>query len=394
MDVLLGVLLVWAAVASVALAVRLAPRSLFFGQSRTMKTALHAATVMLPDLRRGLTPETAARAAPSLRTLTQASAIALTDRTRVLAFDGRGAEHHSAGDPVAALNLGRDQGRAHIAAELRCPERTCPLHAAIVAPLTVQSQRVGSLIAFYPSAERLTADDAQVIAEAASLVAAQVELSTLEAQGERVARAELQALRAQISPHFIYNALAAVAGYIHSRPEEARELLTDFAEFIRYAFRGQRPHVSLADELEYVRKYLRLEQARFGDRLHVNWEVDEAVMGTIIPVLSLQPLVENAVRHGLERRGGRGTIVISAQRAGAMVELQVRDDGVGMDPARARAVLAGAQPAQSGIGLSNVQARLRGTFGPSSGLRIDSEIGAGTTVTIALPGLSAEERAA
>ena len=109
--------------------------------------------------------------------------------------------------------------------------------------------------------------------EVASLVSAQVELSALAAQEERLAQAELRALRAQISPHFIYNALAAVANSIHTRPEEARELLTEFAEFTRYAFRGNRSYVTLADELHYVEKYLRLEQARFGDRLDVRVSV-------------------------------------------------------------------------------------------------------------------------
>ena len=394
MELLVGVLLGLAAVASVVMAVRLAPRSLFFGQSRAMQTALHAATMMLPDLRRGLTPDSAHHAAPHLRTLTQASAIALTDRGRVLAFDGKGSDHHQPGDPVTGLGLGQDHGRVHIASEIDCRQKGCPLHAAIVAPLMVQGQRVGGLIAFYPSADRLTSDDAVVIAEAASLVSAQIELSELDAQGERLARTELQALRAQISPHFIYNALAAVAGYIHSRPEEARELLTEFAEFIRYAFRGQRPNVTLADELEYVKKYLRLEQARFGDRLQVRWDVDDAVLQTVVPVLSLQPLVENAVRHGLERRGGRGTIAIRAHGDGDAVQLTVADDGIGMDATRARAALAGVLGSQGGIGLSNVQSRLRATFGPNCGLRIESEPGQGTTVTMALPRTAAEVQAA
>jgi two-component system LytT family sensor kinase len=304
-DVLLGVGLGWVVVAGMFLANRLAPRSLFFGQSRSMKSALHAATVMLPDLRRGLTPESARRAAPHLRTLTQATAIALANRTDVLAFDGLGADHHGEGDALLDLVGEGSDEEVHIEASLGCPIHGCPLHAAILAPLSVQGQRVGSLIAFYASAERLTPEDGQVIGEAASLVSAQVELSALEAQGERLARAELRALRAQISPHFIYNALAAVAGYIHSRPEEARELLSEFAEFIRYAFRGQRPFVTLADELEYVEKYLRLEQARFGERLMVRWDVEPHVLPTVVPVLSVQPLVENAVRHGLERRDRR-----------------------------------------------------------------------------------------
>ena len=152
--------------------------------------------------------------------------------------------------------------------------------------------------------------------------------------------------------------------------------------------------MSVADELEYVKKYLRLEQARFGERLQVRWELDPGVLDTELPVLSVQPLVENAVRHGLERRGGRGTVEIRAREAGADVELQVIDDGMGMNPARARAVLEGRLPAQGGIGLSNVQARLQATYGPEYGLRIQSQVGRGTTATITLPRRTAEVRAA
>ena len=176
---------------------------------------------------------------------------------------------------------------------------------------------------------RLSPEDTRTVQETASLVSAQIELSELEAQGERLARAELRALRAQISPHFIYNALAAVAAHIHSSPEEARELLSDFAEFTRYAFRGEHPYVTLADELHYVERYLRLERARFGEQLEVRIEVAPEVLQVVVPVLSLQPLVENAVRHGVERRG-HGRIAIIGRDAGTDVLLRVRDDGVGM----------------------------------------------------------------
>ena len=119
----------------------------------------------------------------------------------------------------------------------------------MIAPLVVQDEQIGWLAAFYGSDRRLRPEDTRVVSEVASLVAAQVELSALAEQEERLAHAELRALRAQISPHFIYNALAAVANSIHTRPEEARELLTEFAEFTRYAFRGNRSYVTLADEL-------------------------------------------------------------------------------------------------------------------------------------------------
>jgi hypothetical protein len=108
----------------------------------------------------------------------------------------------------------------------------------------------------------------------------------LEAQTERLARAELRALRAQISPHFVYNALTAIASYIHSSPEEARELLSEFAELTRYAFRSQRPYATIADELGYVEKYLRLERARFGERLQVRLEVAPEVLPAVLPALT------------------------------------------------------------------------------------------------------------
>jgi two-component system LytT family sensor kinase len=245
-------------------------------------------------------------------------------------------------------------------------------------------------VALFARGRRLTPDDTRTVAEAASLVSAHLELAELEIQTERLARAELKALRAQISPHFIYNALAAIAGYIHSKPEEARELLTEFAEFTRYAFRGQSPYVTLADELQYVEKYLRLERARFGDRLEVRIDVAPEVLQAVVPVLSLQPLVENAVRHGVERRG-RGHIEIVGRDIDADVELRVADDGVGIEPGRAAAILSGQG---GGVGLVNVQTRLQTIFGPDYGLEIESALGRGTVVTMTLPKFRAGVRAA
>ncbi len=355
-----------------------------------MQIALSEATATLPYLRRGLSAESAANSVPHLRTLTQAGAVALADRERLLAYDGAGADHHAGGDSFSEL-LGADCGEGvHGVAAVRCAHPGCRLEAAAVAPLVVAGEWIGSFVALYGRGRSLTADDTDTVAEAASLVSAQLELAELEQQTERLANAELRALRAQISPHFIYNALAAIAGYIRSKPEEARELLTEFAEFTRYAFRGQRPYVTVADELYYVEKYLRLERARFGDRLHVRVQVDPEVQQVVVPVLSLQPLVENAVRHGVERRG-QGRIEISGHDFGSDVELRVSDNGVGMEPAHAAVILAGHG---TGVGVANVQARLQTSFGPGYGLQIETAIGRGTTVKMRLPRYSAGLRAA
>jgi len=352
-----------------------------------IQAAMHAATSLLPPLRRGLNGETARPAVRALLVLTGAQAVALADEDALLAFDGAGADHHHAGDPLAPLGGGAD--RVHVERHLVCSHEGCPLRSAISAPLLVHDRRVGTLVALYDRPARLRLEESRTVTEAAALVAALVQLSEVEAQGERLARAELRSLRAQISPHFIYNALAAVAAFIHSRPEEARELLTEFAEFIRYAFAGKSPYVTLADELGYVEKYLRLEQARFGERMRVRVQVDPDILPAVVPVLSVQPLVENAVRHGVESRPEGATIEIEGRSVGADVQLLIRDDGAGLDPEAAEAALAGNG---HGIGLHNVQSRLRATFGEGYGIQLGP--GPGTEIVMTLPKFRAGVRPA
>jgi two-component system LytT family sensor kinase len=385
LGVLLGIGL--AAIVAAAWGVLRAPRAARMPQAAGMQSALHAATSTLPHLRRGLRPRTAAEAVPHLRALTGAAAIALADTQAVLAIDGEGREQVRPGDLLSHLLARTPDNRLHIVPRLTSSDPTCPLRSAVLAPLMVQGKRAGTLIAFYNAVGAPRQAELRVVKEAASLVSAQVELSVVAEQEERLARAELRALRAQISPHFIYNALAAVAGDIHARPEEARELLIDFAEFTRYLFRDGRSYVTLDEELEHVERYLRLERARFRDSLHVSIEVPDEVRGAVVPALSIQPLVENAVRHGVERRAGTGEVTISACVRGGDVELRVSDDGVGIAPERVPAVLAGAG---GGIGLANVDSRLRATFGERYALRIESEPGAGTTAVMTVPNLRGE----
>jgi two-component system LytT family sensor kinase len=378
--VLATILFIWKSVRT--------PREPSAPEAIGMQSALHAATSTLPHLRMGLHTRSAAEAMPHIRALTGAAAVALADTRAVLSIEGEGREQVRPGDLLSRLLERTPDDRMHVVPRLVSSDPSCPLRSAVMAPLTVQGKRAGTLIAFYRTVGRPRGDELRVVQEAASLISAQVELSVLREQEERLARAELRALRAQISPHFIYNALAAVAGDIHDRPDEARELLIDFAEFTRYLFRDGRSYVTLAEEIDHVERYLRLEQARFRDSLNVTVDIDPATRGAVVPAMSVQPLVENAVRHGVERRAGTGRIRIESSIAGADVELRVCDDGTGIAPEQVDAVLAGAG---GGIGLSNVDARLRATFGERHALRIESELGAGTTVVMTVPRLVGEE---
>ncbi len=350
-------------------------------EAAAMQAALHAATSTLPHLRRGLNARTAERSVAHLQALTGAAAIALADTRAVLAIEGEGREQVRPGDLLSRLLGQTSDNRVHIEPFLVSSDPTCPLRSAVLAPLVIGGKRAGTLITFYRSVGRPSQHELRVVEEAASLVAAQVALSVMAQQEQRLAEAELRALRAQISPHFIYNALAAVAGEIHTRPEEARELLIDFAQFTRYLFRDGRSYVTLGEEIDHVERYLRLERARFPG-LDVTVDVPEEMRSAVVPAMSIQPLVENAVRHGVERRAGSGRVGITATLVDGDVELRVVDDGAGIEPERVPQVLAGAG---GGIGISNVDARLRATFGERYALRIESELRRGTTAIMRVP---------
>jgi two-component system, LytTR family, sensor kinase len=196
--------------------------------------------------------------------------------------------------------------------------------------------------------------------------------------------AELRALRAQISPHFIYNSLAAIASFVRTDPDRARELLLEFADFTRYALRRGGAFTTLAEELRNVERYLVLEQARFGDRLRISLLIAPEVLPVTVPYLAIQPLVENAVRHGLATKEGGGHVSITASDEGAEAVITVEDDGVGSDPQAIRAVLDSHTDGDN-VGLGNVDARLRQVYGDDFGLVVETAPGAGTKVTFRVP---------
>jgi two-component system LytT family sensor kinase len=226
----------------------------------------------------------------------------------------------------------------------------------------------------------------QATMETAAWVSAQLAHAALDTSRARLARAELRALRAQISPHFIYNALTAIASFVRTDPELARELILEFAEFTRYSFRAHGDFTTLAEELRSIDRYLTIERARFGERLQVRLQIAPEVLPVGLPFLCLQPLVENAVRHGLSRKPGVGTLSIEALDAGAECHITIEDDGVGMDPlVLNRRDGEDATDAGQHVGLSNVDDRLRSVFGDPFGLVVETAPGAGTKVSMRIP---------
>ncbi|MEV7642847.1 histidine kinase [Streptomyces rubiginosohelvolus] len=340
---------------------------------------LHTASLAAPPLRAGLTEESARRAARRLRSLLGTDALCLTDRERVLVWDGAG--HHHGKDVMEHLKVLLDNGR-DTAFDSGCGDLDCPLRWAVAVPLTVENRVLGALVAYAP---RESAVLARAAGEVARWVCVQLELAELDRSRTQLIEAEIKALRAQISPHFIFNSLAAIASFVRTDPEQARELLLEFADFTRYSFRRHGEFTTLADELHSIDQYLALVRARFGERLSVTLQVAPEVLPVALPFLCLQPLVENAVKHGLEGAVTRSRITISALDAGSEAEVVIEDDGTGMEPERLRQILRGEGGTSTGIGLLNVDERLRQVYGDDYGLVIETGVGAGMKITLRLP---------
>ncbi|UYO96713.1 sensor histidine kinase [Microbacterium sp. M28] len=361
-----------------ALARRLARGGADLGSDadRAAHEALHQASLAARHLRGGLASPDAARAARHLRVLLGSAAVALVDDTDAVAFDGP-----SDGLESAAVRIARrvrDTGRRQVFPKRDDADDDLE---AVGAPIVVDGRVIGVVVAF---AAPVRAALVRAAAEVADWCAAQVELGGLDASRTALAEAELRSLRAQISPHFIYNALTAIASFIHADPDRARDLVLDFADFTRYSFRRQGEFTTVAEELGSIHHYLTLERARFGDRLEVTLRIAPETLATVIPFLSVQPLVENAVRHGLEPGEGGGTIRIFADDATTHTEITVEDDGVGMDPQELRALLDSADDGAH-VGLRNVDTRLRQLYGPDGELVVETNIGAGTLVRMRIP---------
>ncbi len=197
---------------------------------------------------------------------------------------------------------------------------------------------------------------------------------------ELAATAQLAALRAQINPHFLFNSLNSIAQLIHADPDKAEACVERLAEIFRYILhRAEQEFVPLSEELQMTQAYLDIERARFDERLQVTTRIDPRSLRHLIPNLILQPLVENAVKHGLSRKLGVGTVSIDAQVDGGTLTLTVGDDGLGMGSAVLDDVY------DRGVGLRNLRERMERLYGPDHLPEIHSAPGGGTVVRLRLP---------
>ncbi len=194
----------------------------------------------------------------------------------------------------------------------------------------------------------------------------------------RLAEAQLQALQRQLHPHFLFNTLNGISALMHRDVHAADRMLVRLSDLLRMALdRRGAQEVPLSDDLEFLAKYLEIEQARFGERLSVRYDFDPETLDALVPNLLLQPLVENSVRHAIATLSEGGVIEVTSRRVGDTLELRVRDNGPGLSKERT--------PSPSGLGLTNTRSRLEHLYGSAQHLQFSETPGGGLTVTVVLP---------
>jgi two-component system LytT family sensor kinase len=208
----------------------------------------------------------------------------------------------------------------------------------------------------------------------------------LQEQEKLLLAAKIEALANQINPHFLFNTLTSISSLIRTQPETARMLITKLSGLLRRLLRSTDHFVTLREELESIDEYLDIEVVRFGPQLKVTKEISPDTLDVIVPSMILQPLVENSIKHGLSRKVGEGRITIRSMLAKGHAIIEVNDDGLGMTEERLEQALGG------GIGLSNVNERLRTIYGAECQLKLTSVPGEGTCARVEIPELTLPER--
>jgi two-component system, LytTR family, sensor histidine kinase LytS len=353
---------------------------------------LRIADQTLAYLRKGINKDSAQAVCEILHKEVQTSAVAMTNRTDILAHIGLGDDHHRP-NSLIQTQITRDvlKGGSLVVANdetIHCSKPNCPLGATVIAPLKQRGETIGTLKFYFKSEKEISNVVIELISGLSNLLSNQLEIAEADKAYQLAKEAEVKALQAQISPHFLFNTLNVITSLIRIDPAKARKLLVSLSHFLRQNLTATTVTMtSLEQELRHVKAYLAIEEARFVEKLMVTYDVDEAALLVKIPPLTLQPIVENAVKHGIKNMDQNCSIKIVIFKDSSGTNVLVEDNGQGMDE-EVQAQL-GKQLISSekgtGIALYNVNRRLTMMFGERASLQIDSKPDKGTRVSFLIP---------
>lgn len=347
--------------------------------ARALRIAERTAGIALD----GLTPATAERIANIVYEETGVGAVAITDKEKLLAFVGMGADHHIPGahmrsaHSLKAIATGEVVFADGIETAYTCSlSEHCKLGSCLVVPIRADEEIIGTIKLYEPK-KKLFVNINKTLGEGiARLLANQILTGRFERQKNLLVKSELKLIQAQINPHFLFNALNTVSAVIRDSPEEARNLVLHLSHFLRKNLKRASDTSTLREELDHVNSYLRIEEARFADRLRVEIAIDEALLDVQVPTFTLQPLVENAIKHGISNVFGEGRVTIRSEAHDGRMCLVVEDNaGAFMQSAEG----------SNGLGMSIVDKRIKNLYGQAYGVSVDVRAGEWTRIIVSLP---------
>jgi len=348
--------------------------------------ALVIATKTLPYFRKGLNEDSAIQAARIIKDVTNIDAVAFTNKEKILAHVGVGEDHHKSGSNLST-NITKKaitQKQVMIAnnsKKIECDNKGCNLKSAIIAPLYENNDVIGTLKLYKIKTNSVTKTDIELAKGLAHLFSNQIELSKIEYQKELIKRAELKRLQAQIRPHFLFNTLNTVVSFCRTNPNKARDLLLELSFFLRSSFNNIEELVTLEQEIRITNSYLSIIKARFGDKVLVEYDID-LDQEYLIPPFIIEPLVENAVKHGILPLNKSGLIKVTIRKNNQKLEINISDTGVGMNQDLLDSLLKESK-SELGIGIKNVNQRLESLYQES--LEIKSKLNVGTSINFKVP---------
>ena len=345
----------------------------------------HAA---LPHLRQGLNRETAQYIANIIQRTVGVEAVAITDTHIVLGWAGKKCPQHDPGTFLSRTTkeVMRDKVQRILQTEeLQGDYEECQLGVVVITPLVSHNQAVGSVKLYVAEQSTLPKRVGRLAEGIAQLLSILLEVAEVDRQRSLASAARLEALQAQIRPHFLFKVLNTIISFSRTDPDKARDLLIQLASFFRRSLSHKGSTVLLKDEIDYVQTYLNLEKARYGDKLRYRLRIQPESLHRSVPVLIIQPLVENAVIHGIAEKEGSGMVSVSIRNRGRDTIIYISDNGRGIPRSKQREIFQMGEGQGMGLGLSNVSERLVGLYGNKYRLRLRSSENKGTTVRLVIP---------
>ncbi len=344
--------------------------------------ALKVAERSLELMARGFRPAVATELATIVKEETGVGAVGVTDTERILGWSGLGGDHHRPGRPIAspytrqAIATNTVVFADGIQQAYDCTvSPSCPLSSVLITPLQVDGTVVGTVQLFEPRGRRFLNMNRSLGEGLGALLSSQLLISRYQEQKSLLVLSELKLARAQVNPHFLFNALNTIIAILRRDADRSRELLIHLSNFFRKNLKRSGDVSTLAEELEHVGAYLEIEKARFEGRLVVETDVDADLVGLDMPSFALQPLVENAFKHGLSGMLGEGRVTIRARRGDRAVLVEVEDNAGSWS----------APTDGAGLGMQIVDKRVKNLYGNDYGLSVECKPGEFTRVTLRLP---------